>query len=99
MLGPVARYRSTIIFLTLFVVGALFIAISSTFQYQWMKVQLDRLVAEIGALILVVGMLHWFFELGLRKEMLQEVAQTAVGSTHLYQCGLETCNLNARDVD
>src|SRR5439155_4241433 len=36
---------------------------------------------------------------GLRREMLREVANTAVGSTHLHQCGVETCSLNARDVD
>jgi hypothetical protein len=99
MLGPIAKYRSAIIFLGQFVVGTLLIAASNTFQYEWMKVQLDRLVAEVGALILVVGMLHWFFEFGLRKEMLSEVANTAVGSTHLHQCGVETCSLNARDVD
>lgn len=98
-LGPIARYRSTIIFLVLFVFGVLLIGLSNTFQHEWMKVQLDRLVAEVGALILVVGILHWFFEFGLRKEMLREVANTAVGSTHLHQCGLDTCNLNARDVD
>jgi hypothetical protein len=63
-----------------------------------MKVRLDRLTAEVGALILVVGILHWFFELGLRKEMLREVANTALGSTHLHESGVETCSLNARDV-
>lgn len=98
-MGPIARYRSTIIFLTMFVIGAVLIAISNTFQREWMKVQLDRLLAEVGALILVVGMLHWFFEFGMRKEMLREVANTAVGSAHIHQCGLETCNLDARSVD
>src|ERR1700733_6161571 len=99
MSGPIAKYRSTIIFFALFVIGVVLIAASSTFQYDWMKVQLDRLTAEVGALILVVGMLHWFFEFGLRKEMMREVASTAVGSTHMHECGLDTCSLNARDVD
>lgn len=99
MLGPIAKYRSTIIFLAMFIIGAILIGGSNTFQHEWMRVQLDRLMAEVGALILVVGMLHWFFELGLRKEMLREVASTAVGSTHVHECGLDTCSLDARDVD
>lgn len=99
MLGPIAKHRSTIIFLALFIIGAILIGLSNTFQHEWMKVQLDRLMAEVGALILVVGMLHWFFDLGLRKEMLREVASTAVGSTHMHECGINTCSLNARDVD
>ncbi|MGB9233573.1 MAG: hypothetical protein WCC04_04105 [Terriglobales bacterium] len=99
MLGPIAKHRSIIIFLALFVIGAVLIGLSNTFQYEWMKVRVDRLVAEVGALILVVGILHWFFELGLRKEMLREVASTAGGSAHVHECGLDTCCLNARDVD
>jgi hypothetical protein len=99
MLGPIARHRSLIIFLGLFVLGAVLIAASNTFHYEWLKVQLDRLMAEVGALILVVGILHWFFEFGLRKEMLREVAGTVVGSTHLHESGLDTCNINARRVD
>lgn len=98
-MGPIARYRATIISLTLFVIGTILIGVANTFHYEWMKIQVDRLTAEIGALILVVGMLHWFFEFRLRKEMLREVATTAVGSTHVHECGLETCSLNARDVN
>jgi hypothetical protein len=99
MLGPIVRYRSTIIFLSLFVFGAVLIGAANTFQRQWLKVPLDRLMAEVGALVLVVGMLHWFFEFGLRKEMLREVAYTAVGTAHLHECGLDSCNMNARQVD
>src|SRR5258708_38856240 len=55
MFGPIARHRSLIIFLALFVFGSVLIGASNTFQYGWLKVQLDRLIAEVGALILVVG--------------------------------------------
>jgi hypothetical protein len=99
MLGTIVRHRSTIIFLSLFVAGAFLVGLANTFQRQWLKVPLDRLMAEVGALILVVGMLHWFFEFGLRKEMLREVAYTAVGTARLHECGLDSCNMNARDVD
>lgn len=99
MLGQIVRHRSTIIFLSLFVFGAILIGAANTFQAEWLKVSLDRLMAEVGALVLVVGMLHWFFEFGLRKEMLREVAYTAVGTAHMHECGLDACNMNARQVD
>ena len=83
----------------LFVIGTILIGASNTFEYQWMKVQVDRLMAEVGALILVVGMLHWFFDLGLRHEILREIASTTVGSAQMHNCGLDNCSLNARDVD
>jgi hypothetical protein len=99
MFGPIARHRSWIIFLSLFVVGSVLIGVSNTFHHEWLKVQLDRLIAEVGALILVVGILHWAFEYGLRKAMLSEVASTVVGSAHLHESGLDSCNMNARHVD
>jgi hypothetical protein len=99
MFGSIARHRSLIIFLSLFVVGSVLIGVSNTFHHEWLKVQLDRLIAEVGALILVVGILHWAFEYGLRKAMLSEVAGTVVGSAHLHESGLDSCNMNARHVD
>ena len=99
MLGTIAKHRSVIIFLALFVFGAVLIGTSNTFHYEWLKVQLDRLMAEVGALILVVGILHWAFEYGLRKAMLSEVAGTVVGSARLHASGLDSCNMNARHVD
>jgi hypothetical protein len=44
MLGPIVRHRSTIIFLSLFVIGAVLIGAANTFQQQWLKVPLDRLM-------------------------------------------------------
>src|ERR1039458_8699175 len=41
MLGPIVRHRSTIIFLSLFVFGAVLIGAANTFQRQWLKVPLD----------------------------------------------------------
>jgi hypothetical protein len=98
-LGPIVKHRSAIIFLSLFALGAVLIGVSNTFHHEWLKVQLDRLMAEVGALILVVGVLHWAFEFALRKVMLSEVASTVVGSTHLHESGLDSCNMNARHVD
>ena len=99
MLGPITRHRSTIVTLALVVFGFVLIGVGNTFYFEWGRIQLDRLVAETGALLLVVGVLHWLFELGLRKEMLREVAGTIVGNTLLHDSGLETCSMNSRQLD
>jgi hypothetical protein len=99
MLGSISRHRSLIILLVLGVLGFILIGASHTFHFEWLKIQLDRLVAEVGALILVVGILHWLFDFGLREEMLREVAGTVVGSTLLHESGLDSCSMNARLVN
>jgi hypothetical protein len=99
MLGPITRQRTVIITLVLVIAGFVLISASNTFHLNWAKIDVDRLVAETGALLLVVGVLHWLFDLGLRKEMLREVAGTVVGSTLLHESGLETCSMNSRQVD
>jgi hypothetical protein len=99
MSGTITNYRSVIIFLVMGIIGLLLIAVSQTFHLELLKVDVEKLVAEIGALILIVGILHWFFDLGLRQEMLREVAGTVVGSTLLHDSGLESCKLDSKDVD
>ncbi len=99
MLGQIAKHRSIIITLVLALVGITLISVSQTFEFEWAKIQIDRLTTEVGALLLVIGLLHWFFELGLRKEMLREVAATVSGSNLLHVNGLESCNMNSRQLD
>lgn len=99
MWRSIAKHRAVIITLLLVALGFILIGASQMFRFEWAKVQIDRLVAEVGALLLVVGVLHWFFEFGLRKEMLREVADAVVGSTLLHDSGLERCSMNSRQVD
>ena len=79
-------------------VGVLFIAASGTFQLTILKVQIDHLVAEVGALLLVLGVLHFMFELRLREEMLKEVSSAVLGNERLHETGLADCLLNSKDV-
>jgi hypothetical protein len=94
-----SKLRYVITTMVLPLLGFVLIGIAQTFRFEWQKVQLDRLVAETGALFLIVGVLHWLFELGLREEMIREVAATTVGSTLLHDSGLEGCHINSRKMD
>lgn len=85
--------------LILALVGVVLIAISQTFHITYVKVEVDHLVAEIGALLLVLGVLHFMFELRLRDEMLKEVSSAVLGNERLHQSGLIDCVLNTRDIN
>ena len=80
------------------IAGLACIAVSSAFQLELFKVSIDHLLAEVGALLLVVGILHWFFELSLRKETIREVAETITGSTALHDVGMVDASMNSRSV-
>lgn len=99
MFGRIVKHRSVIVTLVLAMIGLVLLVAAQTFQHEWLKVQLDRIVAEVGALILVVGILHWLFELGLRQEMLREISGAVIGSTLLHENGLDSCTMNSRQVD
>ena len=93
------KHRSIIIALGLPVVGLILIVVAQAFHFDWMKIEWDRLLAEVGSLLVVVSLLHWLFELGLREEMLRDVAETVTGSALLRDSGLETCSVDSRQVD
>ena len=60
---------------------------------------LDRLLAEVGALFLLVGVLHFLFEMRIRKEMLKEVADSVLGNTHLHDSGLTDWKSDSKAVN
>ena len=93
------KYRFALVALGLPLLGLVLIISAQAFHFTWMKVEVDRLLAEIGSLLVVVSLLHWLFELGLREEMLRDVAETATSSSLLHENGLETCNIDSRQVD
>src|SRR5260370_6189298 len=99
MFGRVAQQRSVIVTLAVAVCCLLLILAAQTFHQEWLKIQLDMIVAEVGSLLLVVGILHWLFDYGLRKEMLREISGAVTGSTRLHNSGLDNCLTNSRLVD
>ena len=99
MLGEIAKHRSTIIQIALAISGIVLVAVAQIVAVTKWKVNVGQLIAEVGALLLVVAVLHWLFEIRLREEMLRDVAAKVTGSTLLHDAGLEYCLLNSRDVD
>lgn len=98
MPGTLTKLIEERITLILIVGGLILIVAANSFEATSLKVKVDHLLAEIGALFLVVGTLHWMFESRLRKEMLNDIASTALGSARLYESGLVDCTSDAKKV-
>ena len=85
--------------LTLGVSGLACLLVAQTFHLTLLKVSLDHLLAEVGALFLLVGVLHFLFEMRIRKEMLKEVADSVIGNTHLHDSGLTDWKSDSKAVN
>ncbi len=97
--ASIFAHRSAIVMLALPLLGVALIALSQRFHFVQFQIEWERVLAEVGALIMVVGVLHWLFELGLRDAMLREVAETVSGSALLHVSGVETCSLDSKKVE
>ena len=84
--------------LILTVTGLLLIIVANTFHSEYFKVQVDHVMAEVGALFLIVGTLHWMFESLLRKEMIKDIATTALGNARIHDSGIVDCMLNSKAI-
>ena len=85
--------------LKLVLFGLVLIVAANTFHFTILKVPLDRVVAEVGALILIVGVLHFFYEMRIRQEMLREVAASVLENQRIHNSGVSDCLVNSRDVN
>lgn len=55
-------------------------------------------IANVGALILVVGILQWLFDHQMREEMIREISNTVLGNTHIYDKGIIDCDDDSQNV-
>lgn len=85
--------------LVLAIVGIALIALSNAFHAVFLNVDLARLAAEVGALLLVLGVLHFMFEFRLRREMLKEVSTAVLGDERLHNSGLADYLTDSKDVE
>lgn len=77
--------------------GLFLIVSANLFSLRAAKVQLDSLVAETGALLLVVGTLTWLFDYTLRAQLLDDVSAAVSGSSALRDCGLTNCIMDGHE--
>lgn len=93
------RLRSHLATAFIIIVGLGLIVLANSFGLELEKVRIDRLLAEVGALILVIALIHWLFENYVRENFFEEVRETIVGSKDVGLSGISDFYSNSRDVD
>jgi hypothetical protein len=85
--------------LTIIVFGLIIILVGNGFDYSILKIDIDSLLVNLGALLVVIGTLQWIFDEGMRKEIVQEISIATLGTDRIYRSGLRDCNVNSRKID
>lgn len=58
-----------------------------------------KLLSEVGVLLLIVGVLHWMFEHGLRQALLKDVLSTILAGNRILENGLIDCHADSNKVE
>jgi hypothetical protein len=84
--------------LILVVSGLTLILVGNAFDYHILKINLAELLAHVGALLLIVGLLHWIFDTSIRRQLTQEIFESVVGAGRTSSSGIIDVNHNSREV-
>jgi hypothetical protein len=79
--------------------GLTIIFLAGTFQARIWSVDLNTALGNLGALLLIVGVLQWFFDNRMREAFLFDIKQEIIGNTRVADSGICDFYENSRDVD
>ena len=78
--------------------GLILIVVGNLFEYEILKIKVAELCAHVGVLLLVVCLLHWIFESSMRRQLIQEIYDAAIGAGRVSSSGISDVQLSSRDV-
>lgn len=86
----------------LVIIGLVLIIIGNAFTATFLSIRINELIASVGALFLVVGTLHWFFDEESRQQLVAHVTDR-VGDyldrrDNLAQHGIVNCLLDSKTI-
>ncbi len=73
--------------------------IGNGFDYSLLKIDVDTLIVNLGAMLLVIGILQSIFDEGIRKEIIQEISVGTLGTDRIFRNGIRDCLDNSRKID
>lgn len=94
-----AAARSMIATLGIAVLGLVLILVSETFQWTVLKVSIDSLTANVGALFLIIGVFQWLFENFVRNEFTADLRDRIIGYKRVSDSGISDFFIDSKDVD
>ncbi len=95
-ISDILETRARLILVSL---GLALIVLGNTFDYRLLKVNVAELLAHVGALLLIVGLLHWIFETSMRQQLIRELFDSVVGAGRVSTSGITDFCHNSRSVD
>jgi hypothetical protein len=84
--------------LILIAAGLALILAGNAFELSILKINIAALFAEVGALLLIVGLLHWLFESSMRRQLTQDIFNAVVGAGRTSSSGIVDVFSNSREV-
>ena len=85
--------------LQIIIIGLFLILFGNGFDFTLLKISIDSLIVNLGALLLVVGTLQWIFDEGLRKEIVYEISSAALGTDRIHRNGVSDCIDNSKKIN
>jgi hypothetical protein len=78
------------------ILGLLLILVANSFHFSLLKVQIDGVLANVGALFLFVGTVEWLFDEKARRELIYEIFRSIRGDDNMHRSGLTDCMIHSR---
>lgn len=79
--------------------GAALVVAGNAIECTVWRINVGSQIANIGALILIIGVLQWFFDRKVRHSFFLDIRQEIVGSTHVASSGISDCYADSKRVD
>jgi hypothetical protein len=95
----IAAQSHLIVALGLVVSGLVLILIANTFDATVLKVDLASVMANTGALLLIVGVLQWLFDTSVRQTFFREIRSEIIDYRGVAESGICEYHPNSKDVD
>lgn len=81
------------------VAGLILILAANTFNATVMKVDVDNATANIGALLLIVGVLQWLFDSSVRQSFFKDIRSEIIDYRSVAESGICEYHKDSKDVE
>ena len=97
--SPLVKAQSENVALWLSIVGIFLVIVGNATECTIWRINIGSQLANIGALILIIGVLQWFFDRKVRHSFFMEIKREIVGSTRIAESGISDFYTDSKDVD
>lgn len=97
--APLVNTKSLIVALVLALLGIILIVLGNAIDFKYWKIDFGTNISGVGALLLVIGILQWFFDRHVRSDFFAEIREEILGDTQAAQSGICGFYENSKSVN